>query len=142
MEQNEPLNEPLFTFLVEAPAQRSLLSAGSWTRFLAILGFICMGLLVIAFLFAGATIFSSIAALLPGMEALAGLAVLFAVILLAIIGVLSFLLLRGSNLVKKGIYSNDQAVFNAGLASYRTYFLLYGILSIVSLLFNIYELFI
>jgi len=138
----EQQNEPLFGFPVETSTQRSLLSAAGWSRFLAILGFVALGIILIALILGGKTMISQFQNVLTvDTTALAGIIIVIVLIVIAVIGVLSFLLFRGANLVKKGIYANSQDLFNAGLASYRTFFLLYGILSVFSLLLNIYQLF-
>ena len=135
-------NEQLFTFPVETSAQRSLASASTWARFLAILGFVFIGLILILFAIAGAGAISALERVMPfDMAAMAGLLIVVVLIVCAVIGVLCYLLIRGANLTKKGIITNDQAVFNAGLASYRTYFMLYGILSVISFLINLIGLF-
>ena len=135
-------NEPLFSFPVETSTQRSLASAGTWARFLAILGFVFIGLILILFAFAGAGAIGALEKVMPfDMAAMAGLLIVVVLIVCAVIGVLCYLLLKGANLTKKGIITNDQAVFNAGLASYRTYFMLYGILSVISFLINLIGLF-
>src|SRR6187399_2248745 len=131
-------NEQLFTFPVETSAQRSLASASTWARFLAILGFVFIGLILILFAIAGAGAITALERVMPfDMAAMAGLLIVVVLIVCAVIGVLCYLLLKGANLTKKGIITNDQAVFNAGLASYRTYFMLYGILSVISFLINL-----
>jgi hypothetical protein len=136
-------NEQLFSFPVETSTQRSLLSAGSWAFFLSILGFVFLGLILIVLIVAGAGMMNAFKTLTSiDSTAAAGLAMLIIFLVFAVIAFLSLLLFRGANLVKRGIYSNDQAVFNAGLASYRTYFIVYGILSILSLLFTAVDLFI
>jgi len=135
-------NEQLFTFPVETSTQRSLASAGTWARFLAILGFVFIGLILILFAVAGAGAIGALEKVMPfDMAAMAGLLIVVVLIVCAVIGVLCYLLIRGANLTKKGIITNDQAVFNAGLASYRTYFMLYGILSVISFLINLIGLF-
>ena len=135
-------NEQLFTFPVETSAQRSLASASTWARFLAILGFVFIGLILILFAIAGAGAITALEQVMPfDMAAMAGLLIVVVLIVCAVIGVLCYLLIRGANLTKKGIITNDQAVFNAGLASYRTYFMLYGILSVISFLINLIGLF-
>ena len=135
-------NEQLFTFPVETSVQRSLASASTWARFLAILGFVFIGLILILFAIAGAGAITALERVMPfDMAAMAGLLIVVVLIVCAVIGVLCYLLIRGANLTKKGIITNDQAVFNAGLASYRTYFMLYGILSVISFLINLIGLF-
>jgi len=136
-------NEQLFAFPVETSSQRSLLGASTWARFLGILGFVFIGLLLILFAIAGAGAMSAFEKVMPfDMTALAGLIIVVVLFIVsAIIGVLCYLLVKGANLVKRGINNNDQAAFNAGLASYRTYFMLYGILSVISLLINLIGVF-
>ena len=144
----EQQDQPLFDFPVETPTQRNLLSAGGWARFIGIIGFIFLGLLVIVLVVAisrpggAGSMTSTLEEILPGdLIGLAGMLIVVILVLFAIIGTLSYLLIRGAGLIKKGIYTQNQATFNSGLASYRTFFIVYGILSVLSLIFNIIELF-
>jgi len=49
---------------------------------------------------------------------------------------LMYFLFRGSILIKKGIETKSQDMFNNGLASLKAYFMMYGILAIIALISN------
>lgn len=134
--------QQLFTSQVDPETQTNLAGASKWARFLGILGFVCIGIMLLVFLLLGNRLSQAFETVMPfDMSAMAGVLIVVLLIVFGIIGVLSYFLIRGANLVQKGIAHNDQLVFNDGLAAYRTYFIIYGILAVISLLFNLISLF-
>jgi uncharacterized membrane protein len=111
-----------------------------WSKFLAIVGIIGLGIYLLLVLVGG----SYIAALFQqtyGLEG-AGLAGLVIAGVILVLGVLVFvvvMLYRFSVLTRRGIETQDQAAFNRGLKSLKTYFLINGILGILVLLFTIWS---
>ena len=114
-----------------------------WSRFLSIVGFIglAIGLLVVAL--AGSTIlaaFSSLAGI-EGLEGLGGAIFIVAIVLFfAVFGFMVFMLYRFSVLTRRGIEQQNQAVFAEGMKCLKIYFLINGILSVLSLLSNLYSI--
>lgn len=132
-------NKSLFDLRVDDRAYNNLSEASRWAKFFAIAILISMG---IFFLFVIA--FSSrISQIFSGMEG-ADLTVIFIIVFIilgAIVGTLMYFLIRGANLIRKGLQYNDQAVFNDGLASLRNYFVMYGVLTVISFFFSLINLF-
>jgi len=62
--------------------------------------------------------------------------VAFFIIIAGIVFLLMYFLFRGSILIKKGIETKSQDMFNNGLASLKAYFMMYGILAIIALISN------
>ena len=111
-----------------------------WSRFLSIVGFVGIGLFILVVLGMGATLMALWSRALPGIEGWAGLILVAVIIMLLIFGLLTFMLFRFSSMVRKGIESQDQALFNQGLKSLKVYFLITGIFTVLGLLFNVLSL--
>jgi len=69
------------------------------------------------------------------------LSIFIIVLFLGVFFTLLFFLLRGATRIKTGLRDNDQALFNSGLANLRNYFIMFGILSILRVLFSLMALF-
>ena len=134
MEENA--HEPLISLQVDYDAGNSLKETARWTKFISILGFICVALVLLALVFAGSIITSLYARLLPGVDAFAGILMFLIVLVVAIFGFMVFLLYRFSTLVRKGIETHDQASFNRGLGALKLYFIFTGVFAILSLISN------
>lgn len=111
-----------------------------WSRFLSVVGMAGAGLFVLIVALASSTLISLYSRILPGIEAFAGLIVVAILLLLALMGGLAYMLYRFSVLTRKGIESQDQALFNQGLRGLKTYFLISGIFALIGLVFNVLTL--
>ena len=111
-----------------------------WSKFLAIVGIVGLGIYLIAVLIGSAYI----AALFQqawGVEGggIAALAIFFIVLILAILIFVVIMLYRFSVLTRRGIETQDQATFNRGLKSLKIYFVINGIFAVLYLLAIIYS---
>jgi uncharacterized membrane protein len=109
-----------------------------WSKFLAIVGIIALGIYLLVLLVGG----SYIAALFQqtyGLEGagLVGLVIAGIIVVLAVLIFVVVMLYRFSVLTRRGIETQDQAAFNRGLKSLKTYFLINGIFGILILLLTI-----
>jgi hypothetical protein len=52
-----------------------------------------------------------------------------------------YFLFRGSILIKRGIETKSQEIFNNGLASLKAYFTMHGIIAIIGLVFKLVSIF-
>jgi hypothetical protein len=68
---------------------------------------------------------------------LGGVLIAVIVIVAGIVCLLMYFLFKGSILIKKGIETKSQEIFNNGLASLKAYFIMYGILAIIGLISNL-----
>src|SRR5262245_52765141 len=92
---------------VDQHASRSLIDAARWARFIAIFIFAIMGFMILVLIFAGSKIGNRISDVFPIPEGF-GLLVGIVIIVVVFCSVVFFLLLRGANLIKKGIEIKDQ----------------------------------
>ncbi|HXB94161.1 MAG TPA: hypothetical protein VNU70_03345 [Puia sp.] len=115
-----------------------------WSRFLSIVGIVGLSLCLLVFALAGTAMFAAFSRLAPGIEGLGdlagGLLLVLLLVFFAIFGLLVYMLYRFSVLTRKGIDHQDQTVFAEGMKCLKTYFLVCGILGVLSLLANLFAL--
>jgi len=136
-------NQSILELQVDQSASRSLSDAARWAKFLSIVGFVGMGLLILCLLLARAAISITIPKFAQPMarEESYGIVVAIIVLIVAIVCVLMYLLFRGATLIKRGIETKSQETFNNGLSSLKIYFAIYGVFAIVGVLANLIVLF-
>ncbi|HVM89931.1 MAG TPA: hypothetical protein VMT76_17215 [Puia sp.] len=139
MEQNT--NDPLINLNVDDNAGNILKETTRWTKFISIVGIIGVALLLVSLIFAGSVITALSSRIMSGFEALAGVLMFFIVVILAIVGFMVYLLYRFSTLVRKGIETQDQGIFNSGFNVLKIYFIISRVFAICSLLINFSSLF-
>ncbi|HLY70989.1 MAG TPA: hypothetical protein VKR53_14750 [Puia sp.] len=140
MEENP--NQSLIDLTVDYDAANILGEIARWTKFIAITGIIAICCLILVLFFGGNGVVSRIAdRYLSGSENLRGFILFAIVIVVALLGVIVFLLYRFSALVKKGIDIQDQDLFNKGLHSLKIYFIISGTLALITLISNVSGLF-
>jgi magnesium-transporting ATPase (P-type) len=135
-------NKPLFGLEVDSSATNSLKEAARWSRIIGIILLSSIALFILFFIAYGAKLNETMDEL-TGEDATQMITILVLVFVLCggVIGTLAWFLINGANKIKKGLYLNDQSIFNAGLANIRNYFIMYGILAILSLMVSIINLF-
>jgi len=136
-------NQSFLELQVDQTASKNLSEVARWARFLSITGFVCMSLMVIFFVSMQSRLAAAMSQIVPGFSDLNGIGVLLAIIIIAAaVGcLLLYFLFRGSTLIKRGIETKNQEVFNTGLASLKAYFTMYGILAIVVFITNLVSIF-
>ena len=145
METNETLEpqrtEPVLNLNDEAKSY--LKEAGKWANFLSIVGFIICGLLFITAFFVG-TIFSmlsSISSIYSQVPAAAGI---FLSVIIILVDLLYFFFALYLNQfaakVKRGIVFTDGSQLTQGLGKLKSFFKLWGIVTIVVLCFYALEM--
>ncbi|HEY4206296.1 MAG TPA: hypothetical protein VGM31_05780 [Puia sp.] len=112
-----------------------------WSRFLSIMGAVTIAVCLLAFGLAGNALVEAFTRLAPGLEGMAGLgsAIIIVVVLvfMAVFGFIVYMLYRFSTLTRRGVEERNQAVFAEGMKCLRIYFLVNGILAVLSLLSNL-----
>jgi Family of unknown function (DUF5362) len=135
MEQYSQQNEEssLFGFAIDQSAKAHLAEAAKWAKFLAIVGFVMCGLLVILSFFIG-TVFSSMGSYSDYESS--GLGVFVTVLYLGI-GVLYFFpclfLFRFAINMTAALNANDQLTLNRAFQNLKIMFRFVGILTIIVL---------
>jgi len=131
-------DQSILELQVDQTASKNLSEVSRWAKFLSITGFVFMGCMLIVFIAMRSQITSTLSQVIPGFAEVNSLGVLvaFFIIIAGIVFLLMYFLFRGSILIKKGIETKSQDMFNNGLASLKAYFMMYGILAIIALISN------
>lgn len=138
----ETQSHSLFSLSIDPVTKAHLSETGKWARFLAIVGFIFLGLMVIAGIYLSIT-FSSLEpydspyGVNPsGMVAAMGVGMMIFYILFAVIMFFPLLfLLRFANKIKTALAANDQELLNTSFQNLKAYFRFIGIITIIGLAF-------
>ncbi len=135
MEQNENLLSS--ELQIDSFSQSYLAETAKWGKFLAILGFVMSGIILIIALFAS-VIFSSFMSGIPnGSGDLATIGTTSITIIYLIIAAVNFFmafyLYKFSTKMKAALYANDQETLNMSFLNLRSMFRLIGILTAIYL---------
>jgi hypothetical protein len=115
-----------------------------WSRFLSIVGIVCLSIFALVFALAGTAMVAAFSRFTPGIEGLESLG--GAIIIVAVLGVLAlfgfivYMLYRFSVLTRRGIDQQNQVDFAEGMKCLKIYFLLSGIFALLSLLANLFSI--
>ena len=139
MEQNQDLQNSIFELEVDNETRTSLYETAKWTKFLGIVATVCLAIFILLFIIFGTRIGAAVSTLIPGGDTLNAGAMIIVVVLIfvAILGALTYFLMKASSGIKLGLDTNNQEALNNGLNSMRIYFLIYGILTILSTFFSL-----
>lgn len=134
MEQER--SSSLFEMNMDAGAQSSISSVSKWMRFIAISGFIMLGLLLLIFGMAGQELFKRLRLLSElGSNSFAGMIIVIVLIGVAIGGTWMFLMFKASTQLKKGLDSKNTTELGDGFKALRTYFVFSIVMSVLSILY-------
>ena len=140
MEQTS--NSSLFSLTIDPVTKAHLSEAARWARFLAIIGFVFLALMVVGGIFLSTMMAQNMSQLDGGYGGSAnvfasmgaGLAVLYIIMAVIMFFPLLFLL-RFANRTKAALASNDQQVLNTSFQNLKAYFRYIGIITIIILAF-------
>lgn len=140
---DQPQEQSLFDMQLDAEAQSSLLSVSKWTNFIAITGFIIGGLVLALAAAYGTQILESFSELLSigGNEEVAGVILVVIVIAIVLVAVWLYFLMKASRLIKRGLSNRNSAIMADGFRAMRVYFVISFVISLLSLLSTLTELF-
>jgi hypothetical protein len=125
-------NTGLFTLEIDESAKRTFLEMARWTKFLSIMGFIFLGLMVLA-----GIVIAVVADSLPGNSPFAAFGIVGTMAYFLGIAAVTFYpiyaLLRFSIGIKPAIKSADKLRFNNAITALKNTFKYYGIMMIIFL---------
>ncbi|HTQ28763.1 MAG TPA: hypothetical protein VMI35_11565 [Puia sp.] len=133
-------SEAILDIHVDYDAGNTLKDTVRWTKFIAVTGIVAVVLLLICVTLAGGYIIDAVSRIMPGIEDFSAFIISGIVLGLLILGFMVFLLYRFSTLVRRGLETQDQQLFNKGLWNLRIYFTISGIFAILGLIINIFNL--
>jgi hypothetical protein len=138
MEENTP--ESLLDMHLDYDGGNTLRETVRWSKFFSIVGIVCLGLFILVFALAGPRIIALLGETYPNLEDMGILYIILLLIVVLVGGCIVFMLYRFSILMRNGIESQDQVLFNRGLKGLKTYFLVSGILGLLALVFHLLTL--
>ncbi len=128
-------NRSLLDMGVDSAAQNNLMETSRWSKLMAILTLVAIGLSLLMMSFAWNYIVDSITVGQP--EGLEVIVIVTIVITIAIMVVLMSFLLKAANRIKAGIQNRDQVLFNNGLGNLKNFFVMYGVLAVLGMVFTL-----
>lgn len=138
---DQTAQDTLFGLQVGYTTGRNFRDISKWTTFLSIVLFIGIGILLLAIIFGGSAILRLYS---TGYGAIAGSFVgIFMAIGIAFLALYFFaalMLIRFASLMKQAIDNQDQHAFNQSLRAFKNYFLISGVLSILTFFYSILTL--
>ncbi|MGB8705711.1 MAG: DUF5362 family protein [Gillisia sp.] len=130
MEQNQPLESTTPVISIPQQAINNLLETGKWTKFLAILGFIFIGFMLLASVIMG-VVTSVMGDAFPSLP----FPGIFLALIYLVFAVLYFFpilyLFRFSTNIQKAMRANKPQDFNAAIGNLKSHYKFVGILVII-----------
>ena len=129
-------DQSLFDLEIDHPAGEEMVDTSRWQRMLGVLLVISIGLVFLMLLLGWNQVGVLVDEAFGGGGSQGAMAFIVVLLLLiaVIIGVMAGLLIRGASRIRTAIRTKDQDVFNSGLADLKSFFIIYGVISILSLL--------
>lgn len=136
-------DQQLFSLSFEPITKSHLIETARWARFLAIVGFIFLGLMVVAGIWLSTVMASDFGRLdneygrnTSGMFAYMGAGIIVFYVIAAVIMFFPLLfLMRFANKVRTALAANDQEILNTSFQNLKAYFRYLGIITIIVLVF-------
>ncbi len=136
MDQDQ--SSSLFEMELDQSGQANILAISKWTRFISIVGIVCIALVLIALAASGQEILVNLGALYSfGDSDLAVTLLVLVLLVIAFFCVWVFFLLKASNLLKKGIQGKNATDIADGFRAMKTFFILSVVISVFSILSTI-----
>lgn len=132
MDQNETT---VFKLEVEEMSTRFLSETAKWGKFLSIVGFVFIGLIVIIAIFAG-TLFGTMAGFSGNAMLAGGMSIIITIVYLAIAALYFFpclYMFRFSTRMKKALAESNQELLNSSFENLKSCFKFMGIMTIILL---------
>ncbi|HRG81039.1 MAG TPA: hypothetical protein PLO99_00925 [Chitinophagaceae bacterium] len=133
----------LFDIHMDNQAQSSLLAISKWAKFVAVTGIIIGAIVLVLAISYGPQIIQAFSALLSlgTNQEEAGVLIATLVIAVLLVSFWLYFLLRTSNLLNQGLESRSSALLAAGFRSMRVYFVISFVMSLLSIISALTELF-
>lgn len=134
MDYTQQSHEPIFNFGMDETARASMLETARWAKFIAIMGFIFLGILIVAGIFLSMTLSNNPYMQARGMGGIfGGFSIVLYVIMAAIYFYPTYALYKFSRLIKPALLTENQQMFNTALGYLKGMFKYTGIVMIVVL---------
>jgi Ca2+/Na+ antiporter len=131
-------NSNIFDYSITPATNHNFREAARWCRFLSIVGFIFLGLLLLGGTLGAPALISVFNTMLPGNFQLVAGALIAVIIVAVLFGVFLFMLLyRFATFTRKAMELKDESLFIKGVQSLKLYFIIYGVIGMLSVLGNL-----
>ncbi len=140
-------NTSLFSLSIDPVTKTHLTETAKWARFLAIVGFLCLLLLIVFGVVTSLTIsryedlytgYNGRRSMMQGLGV--GMAIIY--ILIAVIAFFPFLFMfRFASQMRNALYANDQNLLNSSFQNLKVYFRYVGIITIIALVLMAFSIF-
>jgi len=138
-EQQSYKEESLLELQVDYDSGNRFKEAARWGQFIAIIVFIGIGLCLLIFTFAASNIVDAFAQRNPAIAANGGILISALFVVAAIYVYIYIQLYRFATLIRVAVERQDQVTFNNALKSLKNYFLVSGVLSVLSVIWSLYS---
>jgi hypothetical protein len=140
--ENVLSDDPMLELQIDSSSGESLEGASWWARFNSIIFAICLGILTLVLLFAmNSSVWNQLEERFGIPVSAAASAVwIILIVILAVFGLLIGFLMAFANKTTRGVRQLNQEDLESGINSLKIYFIIYGILGILGLLFNVLDL--
>lgn len=132
-------NQSFLELQVDQQASANLNEVSRWGKFFGLLVVIGMALFFLLFIFFWTRFLGAFATLdqsdSQNIEMVRIVMIVAFVIVGVIFGIMMSFLIKGANRIRAGIRNKDQLLFNSGLASFKNYFAMYGVIAIIGIFF-------
>jgi len=125
---------------IDHEASGTLKETARWTKVIAFVGIVSLGILLLVLLFSFGIVKTLFAKMMPNEETYSGFVIFVAMIALAIISYMLFLLFRFSSFTRKAIEFQDQSMLYKGFEALKTYFVIGGVFALIDVAANIFKL--
>ena len=139
MERN--VDESLFDLQVDPEAGSHFRESSKWAKFLSVVSFIAIAFVLLVLIFAATALTRVFQEFRPEFAGAGGFFVAVAIVGVVIVFFTSYLLFRFATLTKQGIERQDQITFNKGLLALKNYFMIYGVITMLTLILTIISTF-
>lgn len=133
-------SDNLFELQVDRNASISLAEAAKWSRFISVIYFVLFGILLMTMVFGFASMRSDLERILGEGSLNPAIFLTALVPVLALIFVMAFLLNRFASFTRDAIARQDQYLLDKGIKALKNYFMIYGIIAVLSLASNLITL--
>lgn len=132
--------QPLLDLQIDYDSGNQFKEAANWARLIAIFVFICAGITLPVLLFSASKFMELMSVSMPIVQQLGNIFLFIVFIVIAIYLYIFIQLFRFTRLIKEGINRQDQETINAALKALRNFFVVNGVLTILSIIYSIYQL--
>lgn len=137
-------DQSILDLKVDEEASANLTEVSRWAKFMGVLVTVAIGL---AFLMCALlwnrmpALFSSATTDTELSNQVRVFLLIILIVVAGVVGVLMYFLIKGANCIRAGLRTRDQYLFTIGLGYLRNYFIMSGVIGIITLLFKLITLF-